>query len=286
VIGGMVDDTPSGPPFAIESDQDPLGTEGKSPWAYRESFKLPWNDIGRLEEVLAKYGQEVALILMEPIMCNAGACHPRPGYLERVRELCNQYGILLSFDEIITGFRVGLEGAQGMLGVTPDLATFGKALGGGLPISVVAGKKEVMDLLAERRVIGAGTFNGYPIGVTAALCTLSILEQNDGEFYQKVDWLQERLQHGLHEIASRRNRPIFLQGTRGVFFQLFSDKTEVFSVRDLKDQDVEKQNRFRSLLIEEGVLIMWGGRWYVCGGLTVEDVDFALEKADRAMGRL
>lgn len=164
-----MDDRAKGKPFAVETEQDPLGTEGRYPGALQESFKLPWNDIEALEKVLTKYGERVAMVLMEPINCNGGCCPPRPGYLEKVRELCTRYGIVFCFDEVITGFRVALNCAQGQLGVTPDLSTFGKALAGGVPMGAVAGNKEIMDLLLERRVIGAGTFNGYPLGIAASL---------------------------------------------------------------------------------------------------------------------
>jgi glutamate-1-semialdehyde 2,1-aminomutase len=286
VLGGAVNDRPSGKPFAIESDNDPLGTEGRDPGAFEQSFKVPWNDIEVLERVLETYGEEVAMVHMEPILCNGGCCPPRPGYLERVRELCTEYGVVLSFDEVITGFRVGLGGAQGELGVTPDIATFGKAMAGGIPIGAVAGKTEIMDLLLERRVIGAGTFNGYPFGMAASLATLRILEKGHGSYYRDMDRLQGRLMKGLKAIGRRYGIPTLVQGPRGVFFHHFIDKEVAYSVRDLKEGDVEKQNRFRTLLAENGVLIMWRGRWYVSGGLSEVDVDRTLESADRAMARL
>ena len=286
VIGGVVNDEAKEEPYAVESDRDPMGTDGKSPWAFKESFKIPWNDVGILEKVLKKYGEKVAMILMEPIHCSVGCCPPLPGYLERVRELCTEYGIVLCFDEVITGFRVGLNCAQGQFGVTPDLATFGKALAGGIPLSAVAGKMEIMDLLLEKKVIGAGTFNGYPLGVVAALTTLKILEKDNGALYKKIDKFQNRLMNGLKEIAKRRRIPMLLQGPRGVFFYQFIDKEVAYSIRDLKEADVEKQNRFRTLLAEEGILIMWGGRWYVNGGLTETDIDRALECVDSIMGKL
>lgn len=286
VLGGMVNEDATGMPFAVESDQDPLGTEGRDPAAFEQSFKLPWNDIEILERVLKKYGEEVALIHMEPILCNGGCCPPRPGYLERVRELCTKYGIVLCFDEVITGFRVALNCAQGLLGVTPDIATFGKGLAGGVPMGAVAGKKGILDLLLERRVIGAGTFNGYPYGVAASLASLRILEKDNGAYYQKIDGLQKPLMDGLKELSKRRGIPMLIQGPRGVFFFQFIDREVAYSVRELRGADVEKQNKFRTLLAEEGVLIMWGGRWYVSSGLTMADVDRALECTDRVMSRL
>jgi len=286
VLGGAVDDHPSGKPFAIENEEDLIKTEGRDPDAFKQSFKLPWNDIEVLERVLEKYGKEVAMILMEPILCNAGSCSPRPGYLERVRELCTKYGIVLCFDEIITGFRVALNCAQGILGVTPDIAVFGKAIAAGVPMSAVAGKKEILELFLEQRVIGAGTFNGYPFGVAAALATLKILEKDDGAYYRKIDKLQGRLTTGLKELGKKYGMSMLIQGPRGVFLCEFIDKEIAYSVRDLKEADVQKQRKFRSLLLEKGVLIFHRGRWYVSGGLTEADVDKTLECADYAMSRL
>lgn len=286
VLGGVVDGREEGGFFAAESDRDPLGTEGRFPGALRESFKIPWNDAGPLEEVLEIHGREIAVVLMEPILCNAGCCPPRPGYLERVRELCTRHGVLLCFDEVITGFRVDLRGAQGVLGVTPDLATFGKALAGGLPMGAVAGKKEIMNLLLERRVVGAGTFNGYPLGMAAAKAALSILERDGGGFYGRIDAVQTPLMEGLLEVARRQGIPALAQGPRGVFFFQFIDRERAYSVRDLQGADLERQNRFRTLMAEQGVLIMWGGRWYVSGAHTEKDVSCALEAAERAMKAL
>jgi len=286
VLGGVVDDKATGKPFAVESAQDPVGTEGRDPAAFEQSFKLPWNDIEVLERVLEKYGEEVALVHMEPILCNGGCCPPRPGYLEKVRELCTNYGIALCFDEVITGFRVALNCAQGLFGVTPDITTFGKALAGGVPMGAVAGKKEIMDLLLERRVIGAGTFNGYPLGIAASLASLTILEKDNGAYYRRIDELQKSLMNGLKEISRRHGIPTLIQGPRGVFFFQFIDREVAYSVRDLKDGDVEKQDRFRTLLAEEGVLIMWRGRWYLSSGLTETDVDKTLDCVNRVMGRL
>lgn len=286
VLGGYVDDDATGKPFAVESDQDSLNTEGRDSGAFEQSFMLPWNDIEILERVLEKYGEEVAMILMEPIMINTGCCPPRPGYLERVRELCTKYGIVLCFDEVLTGFRVALNCAQGLFGVTPDIATFGKALAGGVPMGAVAGKREIMDLLLEKKVIGAGTFNGYPYAMGACLASLRLLEKDNGAYYQKIDKLQMPLMNGLKEISEKKGIPTMVQGPRGVFLCGFIDREIAYSVRDLKGADVEKQNKFRTLLAEEGVLIMWGGRWYVSGGLTPDDVDKVLDRVDHVMSRL
>ncbi|UCB47196.1 MAG: aminotransferase class III-fold pyridoxal phosphate-dependent enzyme [Spirochaetota bacterium] len=286
VLGGVVDPAPAGRPFALYKDNDMFASKGRDLSAGEQSFKLPWNDIEVLEKVLARYGEEVSLIIMEAINCNAGSCPPRPGYLERVRELCDEYGIVLCFDEIITGFRVGLSGAQGLLGVTPDLATLGKGIAGGIPFSVVAGKAKIMDQLLDRSVVGAGTFNGYPLGVTAAIATIKYLEKDDGAFYKRVEKVQKRLTSGLRDIAKKHRTPMLLQEAPGVFFYQFIDKEIAYNVQDwYPDSDHVKQERLRKLLFDAGVLIMFRARWYLSGGHTEQDVDKTLEIVEKAMDK-
>jgi glutamate-1-semialdehyde 2,1-aminomutase len=193
--------------------------------------------------------------------------------------------VVLLFDEVITGWRLGLHSGQGEVGVTPDLATFGKAMAAGVPISAVAGKAVILDEL-NRGVIGAGTFNGYPLGVTAALTTIKILERDNGAIYRRVDEIQARLTMGLKEICNRHSLPVLLLSPRGMFSLYFTDLAEAWSVRDLARADRATQDRLRVLLAEEGVLHMWGGRWYVCAAHTETDVDQTLEAFDRALDLL
>ena len=288
ILGGEIGEVAAGRPVPVETAEDHLGTEGRAPGSFEPSLMLPWNDIAALEEALEEYHDQVALVMMEPIACNGGCLPPRPGYLERVRELCTSYGIVFMLDEIITGFRVGLGGAQAELGVTPDIATYGKALGGGLPVSALAGKKEIMDLLLERRVIGAGTFNGYPLATAAALATIKVLEQGDAALYEKRDKLQERLKAGLAEITARRDIPCLIQGEKGTFFTHFLDfdGEMAYSVRDLAGVDHERGFNSHTRLTEEGVITMFGARWYISMALTETDVDETLERADKAFARL
>jgi glutamate-1-semialdehyde 2,1-aminomutase len=287
VMGGVVDPDPTGRPFALYKDDDMFASKGRDIASGEQSFKLQWNDIEVLENVLSKYGDEVAMIIMEAINCNAGSCPPRTGYLERVRELCDEYGIVLCFDEIITGFRVGLSGAQGLLGVTPDLTTLGKGIAGGIPFSVVAGKAEIMDQLTDRRVVGAGTFNGYPLGVSAALATIKFLEKDDGAFYKRMAKIQNRLVNGLKNIAKKNSTPMLLQEAPGVLFYQFIDKEIAYNVQDwYPDSDHAKQERLRQLLFDAGVLIMFRARWYLSGGHTEQDVDTTLEIVDNAMAKI
>ena len=284
VLGGLTSEDPVENPHPLASKDDPLGTEGRDPSAFDQSFRIPWNAPEVIERVLEKHGREVAMILVEPVQA-AGCFEPKPGFLEHLRELCDRYGIVLCFDEVVTGFRLALGGAQEAYGVTPDLATYGKALAAGVPMAAVAGKAEIMDLLKTCRVVGAGTFNGYPLGVAAALATLSILETGNADVYSRVDENQARLTKGLQEIARAQGVKMLVQGVRGLFVIHFTEKEKVFSNRDLRGTDPTLPNRLRMLLADEGVLIMWGGRWYPTAAHTTTDVDETLEKAERVLIR-
>ena len=287
VMGGKVDPAPVGLPFAMYTADDMFASQGRDVAAEKQSFKLHWNDIDVLEHTLQKFGDQVSLILMEAINCNGGSCPPRPGYLERVRELCDQYGIVLCFDEIITGFRVGLNGAQGVTGVTPDLCTLGKGVAGGVPFSVVAGKAEIMDQCSSRKVVGAGTFNGYPLGVAAALATIQYVEKENGVFYSKLANVQRRLTDGLREIAHRHSIPMLLQGPTGVFFYQFVDMEVAYNAGSwMAKADQLRQERFRQYLFDHGVLILFRGRWYVSGSHTPEDIDKTLEIVNNALSEI
>jgi glutamate-1-semialdehyde 2,1-aminomutase len=214
---------------------------------------------------------------------------PRPGYLERIRELCTQYGIVMSIDEVITGFRLGLSGAQGYYGVTPDISTLGKAMAGGLPMSAVVGKADIMGQLRDKKVLGPGTFNGYPLGMRAALTTLKILERNNGAVYGEMERVQKRLEAGLKELAQKRGIQLRIQGARGVFFTIFgadSDKV-IYSDEDLMTSlDLEKTLNFWSGMNLEGIGVLAGGRWYMSIAHTDADVERTLEAADKVMGAL
>lgn len=287
VYGGGVDPDPAGPPYALYQTEDLFTSKGLDPDVRRQSFKLPWNDIDVLTRTLERYGDQVALILMEAINANGGCCMPRPGYLERVRELCDQYGIVLCFDEIITGFRVSMGGAQGLLGVTPDLTTLGKAVAGGAPLSAVCGKAAIMDLCQERTVVSAGTFNGYPLGVVASLATMRYLEQDDGAFFRRVAEVQAPLVSGLREIAARRGVPLLVQECPGVVMCYPVPIERAWNIGDWYPvADHALGERIRKGLADQGVLVMFRGRWYVSGSLTHADATRTLEVMDGILAGL
>jgi len=270
-------------------------TEGKSPWTTEESLVLPYNDLNAIETVMEKYHDEIALVFMEPMVSDAFCMHPLPGYLERIRELCDKYNVVMGFDEIITGFRLGLGGAQEYLGVTPDICTLGKSISGGLPFSAIVGKREVMDVFREKMVMGAGTFNGYGIGVFACLTAIRLYEKDGGAMLKNIYRIQDILSDGMLEIAKRNGVPLTITEAPGVFYTVFGvdgGRQKPTGLEFIKDLDREFYDLFRFYLMHEGVVVMANCRWFIGGSHTNEDVrktlvafENALVKAKAELGR-
>ena len=285
VAGGVLpEDTEN--PHAIHSDSDPGATSGRSPYAFKESFILPWNDAEALEDLLQRHSDKIGIVIMEALMCNNGACPPKPGYLERVRELCDQFGCVLIFDEVITGFRVAPGGAQDLLGVNPDLATYGKALAGGLPLAAIAGKASILSQLRDNSVLGGGTFNAFQLGLAAGVITLDKMARDDWSAYTRLKTRQNQLNSGLREIAQRRGQPILVQGPPGVTYFNFIDKQIAWTPADLASADHQKALEFKANLMNNGIMIAGGNRWFLSPNHKPEDIDAALDAADTAMGVL
>lgn len=177
-----------------------------------QSFLLPWDNIDVLAATIERYKGEIAAVLMEPFCMNGGGIFPREGYLESAKALCEKNNIVLIFDEIITGVRIGLGGAQELLGVTPHLATFGKALAGGaMPVSAIAGRRDIMDLYTRGKVIHAGTFNGYPLGLAAVKATFELIEKDPG-CYERMGKVTAQISDAFIRAAHAVEMPLVLQG--------------------------------------------------------------------------
>ena len=165
---------------SMGSKEQPISlpwSDGLAPQVSEEFILLPWNDLDLVDQTFAKHHHEVAALITEPIMCNNSCILPEKGYLEGLRELCTKYQVTLIFDEVITGFRCGLGGAQELFNVVPDLSVFGKAMASGYPISAVVGKKDWMELVADGQVIHAGTMNSACPLIAAAMATIQLLEE-------------------------------------------------------------------------------------------------------------
>lgn len=267
----------------------PLGagvveSEGQPKAVLDDLIVLPWNDLGAVRSTLAAH-TDVAAVLMEPIMCNSGVSMPQPGYLEGVRRLCDQHGVILIFDEVITGFRVDLHGAQGLLGVTPDLTVFGKAVANGFPLSVVGGRHKIMSLIGDGRVVHAGTFNAHPLSVAASLATLARLE-GDPEIYPRMRGLGKLVVDGLTEIGREHGLPLRAQGPGPVFFAWFTQAETIFDYRTHAEADFDLYNAFSAELLRHGVRVIPGGRWYLSASHTEAEIARTLEAIDEVCARL
>ena len=260
-------------------------TSGQGAAAVADVIACEWNDPDSVAAVFAEHGDRIAAVIMEPLPCNAGVIPAVPGFLEHVRALCDGAGALLVFDEVITGFRVGIGGAQAELGVTPDLAVVAKALGNGFPVSVFGGRAEVMAEAATNRAMHAGTFNGGGISVAAALATSGVL-MSDPAGYDRVRAFGRQLMDGLITLGERHGHRIVAQGPGPVFYCWFLDEGGVASFRDHQRADLHRYARFVELMLGEGVRLIPAGRWYLTYAHEQADIEVTLAAADRVLAQL
>ena len=258
-------------------------TAGISKGALSDTLVVPWNDLESLDRILHANKDEVAAIIMEPYAFNTGVVFPKPGYLEGVRQLADKYGVVLIFDEVITGFRVGLHSAQGRLGVLPDLSVFGKAVSGGFPLSVIAGRRAIMELVESGKVSHAGTFNGNPVVTAAARASLELLAANNGEAYKRLESLGQRLADGLRQAGKQANVPVLVNQIGSVAYMHITPLGCTVNYRDTYECDRERYLTFTERLALSGVFTTWRGLWYLSTVHTEADVDQAINVALRAM---
>lgn len=241
-----------------------------------------WNDRAGVEDAFRREGKAIAAVICEPLLCNSGCIAPEAGFLEFLREITAREGALLIFDEVITGFRLGLAGAQGRYGVTPDLATYAKALGGGLPISALAGKQAVMEWIADGRVVHAGTLNGNPIVLAAAKATLDALAADGGAVYKTLAQRGRRLMDGIGTRLRARNLAAVIAGEPAVFHVAFMDRP-ARCYRDWMAADTARYSDFALALLDEGIAVLPDGRWYLSTAHTDAAIDETLAAVERAL---
>jgi glutamate-1-semialdehyde 2,1-aminomutase len=247
--------------------------------ALDESIILPWNDLRALEAAFDDRGDDIAAVLMEPMMINSGAIEPAPGYLEGVRELCDRRGAVLIFDEVITGFRLGLGGASERFGVVPDLATYGKALAGSWPVGALVGSRELMEPFGTGDVNHSGTFNANVMAMAAVTATLRLLR--DDPPYAEIGRVGDRLMKELGKLGLR------VQGLPMAFHVSFGDADVVVSdYRSLQRCDADLYRLLARLLIDEGVWVAGRGVWYVSAAHGDREVEVTLERVAAALERL
>jgi glutamate-1-semialdehyde 2,1-aminomutase len=252
------------------------GTKGQQAGGEDGLVICVWNDLDALERMLERHRGEIAAVIMEPLLCNTGCIAPRPGYLEGARKLCDEHGALLIFDEVITGFRLAPGGAQEYFGVTPDLAVFGKAIAGGLPLACLAGRADVMDAISRGEVGHAGTFNSNPLAIAAAAATLHELTKDDGAAYARLAATGKRLMDGLRAAARVAGVGMLVDGPGHIFQTYLTDQAEVADYRDFAATDLAGMTRLHGALLDRGVSIVGRGLWFLSAAHDDVDVDTTL----------
>jgi glutamate-1-semialdehyde 2,1-aminomutase len=243
-----------------------------------------WNDLDALTRLLDEHPGEVAAVVMEPVPCNFGAYEPLPGYLQGVRELCDRLGVVLIFDEVITGFRLGLGGAQRRYGVRPHLTVLAKALASGFPLSAVAGSAEVMSVAdSDGPVRHIGTYNSNAVSVAAANATLTELERGGDELYRDLESRTERLAQGLRDAAAAVDAPLVVNQIGAVLHLLWAPRVPVRSHDDAYASDPAAVADVASHLLGSGVFALERGLWFTSTAHTDEDVERTVAAAEPAI---
>ncbi len=247
---------------------------------------LDYNDVAQVERVFAEQGDEIACVIVEPVAGNMNLVRPAPGFLQALRENCTRHGAVLIFDEVMTGFRVGPRGAQGLYDIQPDLTTLGKVVGGGMPLGVFGGRAEIMDRLAPLGpVYQAGTLSGNPVAVAAGLATLEKLQVPG--FYERLGALTRRLVAGLTQ-AAREAGVIFSADAVGGMFGLYFAARPPVSYAEVMATDRAAFNRFFHLMLLEGVYLAPSAfeAGFVSAAHTEADIDATVAAAARAFERM
>ena len=255
---------------------------GVPPELVAQTVVLDYNKLDTLEETFDRVGHEVAAVIIEPIAGNMNLVKGDARFLERIRELCTQYGALLIFDEVMTGFRVGPKGAQGLYGINPDITTLGKVIGGGLPMGAFGGRRDVMQKLAPTGpVYQAGTLSGNPVSVAAGLATLDLISQEG--FFESLEAKTGQLVAGMAERARSAAIPFCAAHVGGMFGMYFTQQVpETYDA--VMDCDRERFNHFFHAMLERGINLAPSAfeAGFVSSAHTDQDIQTTLDAAEEA----
>lgn len=269
-----------------EKGEPQLQSNGQASTAASEVITLPWNDIGAIRDLFQNRGTEIAAAITEPIMCNTGVISPGEGYLVELRRLCTDHGIVLIFDEVITGFRIGLGGAQEKFGIIPDLTVLAKAIGNGFPIAALGGKQNIMAPAGTGVVNHSGTYNSNVMSIAAGIATLRELSKDNGALYRSMNETGTALIAGFKDAAGRTKSNLQIQGHPTVFNTYFGSAKPATDYRSYKANDDAKQKRFVSLLLDEGIRPTSRATWFLSAAHGADDVEKTVRGVERALRRL
>lgn len=264
-------------------------SQGIPPATFDEVVLAPWNDIPALEHVMRQRGHELAAVITEPIMANMGCIPPRPGYLERLRELTREYDVLLIFDEVVTGFRYAPGGCQELYGIRPDISTFGKAMGAGFPVGAVAGPRAILDRMrwGENMVLHYGTFNGHRLTMKVIAANIDLLSAKD--VYRNLHTIGDAAIAGLRDVFRRHKVKAIVQGFGPMFQIYFTERDAIHDYRDYCSYvDAGRHSRFVHRLLDLGIYMTPsnGLHWIISTAHTEADVNKLLKAADQACAEL
>ncbi len=260
-------------------------TPGAAPGAIADMVICGWNDLDHLRGALEANRGEVAGVIMEPMMVNGGVILPKPGYLEGVKALCAEHGAVLIFDEVITGFRLGLTGAQGRFGVTPDLTVFAKAVAAGFPMALVAGRRDIMQIMQTQGVMHGGTYNGNVQSMAAAIAALEILTAGNGAIYRGMEARGSRLMDGLRAGAAKHGVALHVTGVPTMFQTMFiASPPSNWRESSLLDRD--RALAFSGALQANGVRVNQRCAWFLSAAHDDATIDETLAAADRAFAAI
>jgi glutamate-1-semialdehyde 2,1-aminomutase len=251
------------------------------------TITLTHNDIDSVKECFEKIGNEVACVIVEPIAGNMNCIPPEKGFLEGLRELCTQYGIVLIFDEVMCGFRAAKGGAQEVYGVKPDMTTLGKVIGGGMPVGAFGGKKEIMEYLAPLGpVYQAGTLSGNPIAMAAGKAMLDAI--CEAGFYENLTAKAKTLCEGLEKLADKHGIPLSTNQVGSMFGFFFSEEKNISRFAQVQKCDQERFKQFFHGMLDEGVYLAPSSyeAGFICSAITDEDIAFTLQAADKVFSKL
>lgn len=228
---------------------------GVTPGTAKDTLLARFNDLESVKELFDQYKDQIAALIIEPVTGNMGVVIPEKEFIQGVRDLCSQYGTVLIFDEVMTGFRLSKGGAQQVLGITPDLTCFGKIIGGGLPVGAYGGKQEIMDLLAPKGpVYQAGTLSGNPLAMSAGITTLKILDETDG-FYEMLEEKSARLADGISQCLKDLDFPAVINRVGSMFTLFFTKEGKVNSFADALRCDTSVYSKFFKMALESGIYL-------------------------------